>query len=122
MVVTLDDVFHIIALGKIRADAALRVGGGTFAAFAHPHVYAVADLNLRSGEISAGNVERILRLHVVSQIIYRRPALKQPALQPLALLGPKPVLIWPTVDTFACMVGSLDLLTFAVKLIPIGVS
>src|SRR6266545_384480 len=66
MVVALDEVFHVIALGEIRADATLRVGGWTLAAFAHPHVYAVADLNLCSGEISAGNIERILRLHVAT--------------------------------------------------------
>src|SRR5207302_929142 len=64
MVVTLDEVFHVITLGKIRADATFRVGGGTLASFAHPHVYPVADMNRRSGEIPAGNVERILRLHV----------------------------------------------------------
>src|SRR5437867_351636 len=66
MVVALDEVFHVIALGKIRADATFRVGGRTLAAFAHPQVYAVADMNRRSGKIPAGNIERILRLHVAT--------------------------------------------------------
>lgn len=64
MVVTFDKVFHIIAFGEICSNATRRVGGGTLAVFAHPHVDTVTDVNRRSSEITTGNIERILRLYV----------------------------------------------------------
>jgi hypothetical protein len=58
MVVRFDKLFHIVTLREICPNAAFRIGGA-LCAFAHTHVQAVADVDVRTGEISAVNSEGI---------------------------------------------------------------